>query len=166
MNTTGDATSESATPISHHQNVRFQVTPPESPESEDEPPDTELTRAALEELRKRIAEIQSSKSDEAESSLSVEEEDIGSRFHLNLRSTDSAESSSVRYVDENQESKSERAESSLPDAAAGIPRTPALPDGNTIIRFKDAIGRTYNFPWERCRRWRVSFVFLNIWRLY
>lgn len=24
------------------------------------------------------------------------------------------------------------------------------------IRFKDAIGRNYHFPWERCRRWRVS----------
>lgn len=25
------------------------------------------------------------------------------------------------------------------------------------VRFKDAIGRNYNFPWERCCRWRVSF---------
>jgi len=31
-----------------------------------------------------------------------------------------------------------------------------------IIRFKDAIGRTYHFPWERVHRWRVSLYHLHL----
>lgn len=35
----------------------------------------------------------------------------------------------------------------------------AAPEKKAPVRFKDAIGRNYNFPWERCCRWRVSVDF-------
>ena len=43
------------------------------------------------------------------------------------------------------------AEEAEKKAAAAAP-----PERRAPVRFKDAIGRNYNFPWERCCRWRVS----------
>lgn len=43
------------------------------------------------------------------------------------------------------------AEEAEKKAAAAAP-----PEKKAPVRFKDAIGRNYNFPWERCCRWRVS----------
>lgn len=32
----------------------------------------------------------------------------------------------------------------------------APPERKAAVKFKDAIGRNYNFPFERCHKWRVS----------
>jgi hypothetical protein len=51
------------------------------------------------------------------------------------------------------------AEEAEKKAAAAAP-----PEKRAPVRFKDAIGRSYNFPWERCCRWRVSELRGNEWR--
>lgn len=48
------------------------------------------------------------------------------------------------------------AEEAEKKAAAAAP-----PEKKPPVRFKDAIGRNYNFPWERCHRWRVSRLHLT-----
>ncbi|KIV94530.1 hypothetical protein, variant 1 [Exophiala mesophila] len=48
------------------------------------------------------------------------------------------------------------AEEAEKKAAAAAP-----PEKKAPVRFKDAIGRNYNFPWERCCRWRDMEGLIN-----
>ncbi|KIW17790.1 hypothetical protein PV08_04985 [Exophiala spinifera] len=48
------------------------------------------------------------------------------------------------------------AEEAEKKAAAAAP-----PEKKAPVRFKDAIGRNYNFPWERCHRWRDMEGLIN-----
>ncbi|KIX00269.1 uncharacterized protein Z518_10408 [Rhinocladiella mackenziei CBS 650.93] len=48
------------------------------------------------------------------------------------------------------------AEEAEKKAAAAAP-----PEKKPPVRFKDAIGRNYNFPWERCCRWRDMESLIN-----
>ncbi|KEF51395.1 uncharacterized protein A1O9_12544, partial [Exophiala aquamarina CBS 119918] len=48
------------------------------------------------------------------------------------------------------------AEEAEKKAAAAAP-----PEKKPPVRFKDAIGRNYNFPWERCHRWRDMEGLIN-----
>ncbi|KAJ9602262.1 hypothetical protein H2200_013117 [Cladophialophora chaetospira] len=48
------------------------------------------------------------------------------------------------------------AEEAEKKAAAAAP-----PERRAPVRFKDAIGRSYNFPWERCCRWRDMEGLIN-----
>jgi hypothetical protein len=55
-----------------------------------------------------------------------------------------------------------KAKSKVAEAAKKAAATVPPPEKKAPIRFKDAIGRNYNFPWERCHRWRVSQYHLHL----